>query len=62
MFMSLSLAIAGFELMLREQDWSGIIADSPNPSEAVYPVYLLAVSTALLIAVAVHMVTLQMIG
>jgi hypothetical protein len=60
MFVFFSMGLSGFELLVREQDWTEV-AGGAN-SDDVYPAYFLACTAVLFIVVTLHLCSIEVVG
>ena len=60
MFVFFSIAMSGFELLIREQDWSEVAGGAS--SSDVYPAYFLAATAVLFIITTLHLCSIEAVG
>ena len=60
MFVFFSMALSGFELLVREQDWTEVAGGATR--NEVYPAYFLAATAVVIVMTALHLCSIEVVG
>jgi hypothetical protein len=60
MFVFFSMGLSGFELLVREQDWTEVAGGAT--SDEVYPAYFLAITAVIFIVTTLHLCSIEVVG